>query len=265
MVIGFVQMDIIWGDSSENQHNAERFIENNLSEASVVVLPEMFATGFSMRPTRIAEPIGSSSTLRWLQTTAIKYNKAIVCSVAIEDGGDYFNRLFFVFDDGTYDFYDKHHLFRMAGENKVYSQGDIRKIICYKGVRFLPLVCYDLRFPVWSRNIENDYDVIIYVASWPADRDYAWEALLKARAIENQAYVIGVNRVGNDKANCYCGNSLILDYLGSPIASLERNKEGVAMADISVELLNSYRESFPAYLDSDNFMIVKSKKEVKLF
>lgn len=260
MVVGFVQMDIIWGNSSENQRNAEKFIENNLSAASVVVLPEMFSTGFSMKPTRIAEPITSSPTLKWLTQTAIKFKKAIVCSVAIEEGGEYFNRLFFVFDNGEYIHCDKRHLFRMAGENKVYTQGNERKVITYKGLRFLPLICYDLRFPVWSRNIDNDYDVIIYVASWPEDRDYAWETLLKARAIENQSYVVGVNRVGRDKAFSYLGNSLILDYLGQPIASLAKNYEGVAIADISVDRLRKYRTSFPAYMDSDKFVLVENDK-----
>ncbi len=260
MVIGIVQMDIAWGDGFVNRSKIEAYIDNALSMADVVVLPEMFASGFSMNSQRVAEPFKSSPTLQWMQGCAIKYKKAIVGSVAISDNDTYYNRLFFVSDDGSYKYYDKRHLFRMSGEDKSYSAGSDKLIVEYKGVRFLPLVCYDLRFPVWSRMNDTEYDVMIYIASWPDIRIYAWDTLLRARAIENLSYVIGVNRVGSDRANNYNGHSVILDYMGGVVTAAEG--EECAMAFIDIENLHYFRKNFPTYLDSDNFEI-KENKSVK--
>lgn len=255
MIISAIQFDIKWCEPITNQRFIENYIAENLADSDVVVLPEMFATGFSMKPEKIAESMEDSSTLRWMINCAQKFGKAIVGSVAIEDSGKYYNRLFFVTESGSYHIVDKRHLFRMAGEDKVYSQGGERKIIEYRGVRFLPLVCYDLRFPVWSRMVGTEYDVILYIASWPEVRIGAWDILLKSRAMENLSYVVGVNRVGDDKLNHYNGHSVILDYMGREIATLPDNIEGVVSAEISISELDDARSKFPVYLDSDVFTI----------
>ncbi len=255
MKIGIVQLDVVWGNPDQNIEKIEQLIETRLQDSDIVILPEMFSTGFSMKPERVAEDFNTSSTLRWMRSAAKRYDKAIVGSVAICDNGEYYNRLFFVFDDGSYRYYDKRHLFRMAGEHKVYSAGDNRLIIDYKGVRFMPLVCYDLRFPVWSRSVDNEYDVVIYIASWPDKRVYAWDTLLKARAIENIAYSVGVNRVGDDKANHYSGHSAIYNYLGEEIALCANQTEEAISVEIDMDRLRLFREGFPAHLDRDNFTI----------
>ncbi len=255
MVIGAVQMDIVWGDVLTNRVRTEEFICDKLSNADVVILPEMFSTGFSMKPERVAEDIDSSPTLAWMREMAVKYGKAIIASIPIKDNNRYYNRLFFVKDSGDYEFYDKRHLFRMSGEDKVYCSGERRVIIEYKGVRFMPLVCYDLRFPVWSRMQSTEYDVIIYIASWPDARVYAWDTLLRARAIENLCYVVGVNRVGDDKANHYNGHSAVIDYMGREIATAIEDRECAITAEIDLGKLRNFREKFPTYMDSDKFSI----------
>lgn len=255
MIIGLVQLDIVWGDRAENQRSVEHFIAENLASAQLVLLPEMFATGYSMKPDKIAEPADSSLTLQWMCSMAVKYGKAIVGSVAISENDRYYNRMYFVKDNGTYEYVDKRHLFRMAGEDKVYSPGRERLIVNYGGVRFLPLVCYDLRFPVWSRMQGEEYDVILYVASWPTVRNYAWDTLLRARAIENLSYVCAVNRVGSDKANGYSGHSVVLDYKGRALAECENDKACAISVELDLSKQNKYRDSFPAYKDSDVFSI----------
>lgn len=255
MKISALQFDIRWNDPVKNHNLIESYIEKTLTESDVIVLPEMFSTGFSMKPEKVAQKMDESITLRWMIDCAKKYKKAIVGSVAINDNGRYFNRLFFVKDSGEYDYIDKRHLFRMAGEDEVYSAGVNRKIIEYKGVRFLPLVCYDVRFPVWSRMVGLEYDVILYVASWPDVRIYAWDTLLKARAIENLSYVVGVNRVGDDRANHYNGHSVILDYKGRELATATEDTEEAITVEISTDRLKTAREAFPAYLDNDGFEI----------
>lgn len=255
MKISALQFDIKWCEPSVNQHFIEKYIEENLSESDLIILPEMFPTGFSMKPEKTAQPMTDSITLKWMIGCAVRMQKAIVGSIPIYDGGNYYNRLFFVKENGEYDFVDKRHLFRMAGEEKVYTGGTERKIIEYKGVRFLPLVCYDLRFPVWARMRGQEYDVILYVASWPDVRIAAWDILLKARAVENLSYVVGVNRVGNDKVCHYNGHSVILDYNGKVLATAKDDCEEAATAQISIDQLRVARERFPAYLDSDDFLI----------
>lgn len=257
MKISAVQFDIKWGEPFTNQQFIEKYIAENLSDSDLVVLPEMFSTGFSMKPQKVAEPMRESPTLKWMIGCAMKYNKAIVGSIAVEESGKYFNRLFFVKDSGEYEYIDKRHLFRMSGEDEVYTSGTERKVIEYKGVRFLPLVCYDLRFPVWSRIRGQEYDVILYVASWPDVRIAVWDTLLKARAMENLSYVVGVNRTGDDKMCHYNGHSVILDYHGRVLAATADDKQGAVTANISADELKSVREKFPAHLDSDEFQIKK--------
>lgn len=257
MKISAIQFDIEWGEPFANQQFIEKYISENLSDSDMITLPEMFSTGFSMKPQKVAEPMSGSVTLRWMIDCAVKYKKAIVGSIAIEDGGKYYNRLFFVKDNGEYEYIDKRHLFRISGEDEVYTSGTERKVIEYKGLRFLPLVCYDLRFPVWSRIQKQEYDVILYVASWPDVRITVWDTLLKARAMENLSYVVGVNRVGDDKMCHYNGHSVILDYHGRVLVAATDNKQEAISANIFADELRSARERFPAYLDSDEFQIIK--------
>lgn len=256
MIISAIQFDIKWCEPSANEQFIEKYIETNLAASDVVILPEMFTTGFSMNAPKIAEPMESSHALRWMKDCAVRFRKAMVGSVAIVENGNYYNRLFFVREDGAYDYSDKRHLFRMSKENESYTQGTERKIIEYKGVRFLPLVCYDLRFPVWSSCSEQEYDVLLYVASWPDARIHAWDTLLKARAMENLSYVVGVNRVGDDKYNHYNGHSVVLDYCGEPLATAAENCEEAVTATISMEKLRDYRTNFPVHLDNDRFKIL---------
>lgn len=255
MKISALQYDIKWCEPSVNQQFIEKYIEENLSQSDIIILPEMFSTGFSMNAPKVSEPMNDSQTLKWMRMTAVKFKKAIVGSVAIAEDGRYYNRLFFVKDDGQYDCIDKRHLFRMSKEGESYTEGRERKVIEYNGVRFLPLVCYDLRFPVWSRMVEQEYDVILYVASWPDVRINIWDILLKARAVENLSYVVGVNRIGDDKNNHYNGHTVILDYLGEPLARAKDDCTESISATISLEKLHSYRKNFPVYLDNDRFNI----------
>ncbi|MFI3315793.1 MAG: amidohydrolase [Rikenellaceae bacterium] len=253
MKISALQMDI----ASTRDENLAK-IENHLAAieggCDIFVLPEMFTTGFSMDSKNISEP-ENSQTLPTLQRLAKEHECAICGSVATEQGGNYYNRFYFVYPDGSYCHYDKHHLFRMAGEHNHYTAGDKRVIIEYKGVRIMLQVCYDLRFPVWSRN-RSDYDMMIYVASWPTPRVNAWNKLLDARAIENLAFVVGVNRVGDFEGINYVGGTHIIDFKGEKLISAEDNCEQVISYDIDINALNSFREAFPATLDSDDFTLI---------
>ncbi|MBD2858017.1 amidohydrolase [Spongiibacter sp. KMU-158] len=246
------------GDSPEQ--NRAQFAQQiaEAGSADVFVLPEMFATGFALSGKSIAEP-ESGPSLQWMQAMAKQHNAAITGSLAIQIGEDCFNRMYWVTPDGI-EYYDKRHLFRMAGEHKRYAAGDKRKIITWRGLRFLLQVCYDLRFPVFSRNFQTDpcgdYDVILYVACWPDLRRRAWQQLLPARAIENQAYVIGVNRSGEDsRGNTFTGDSAIHDFLGEPLALAETEPRKTLRAALSPRALEKFREQFPVGLDADHFEI----------
>lgn len=260
--ISVFQMDTAWENPAENCRRAAEWIDRETGEADLVVLPEMFATGFSMNPAGIAQEM-DGEVVTFMRDLAVRTGKAIITSVAIRDHirrtepeTGYFNRLFFFTPDGVWLTYNKRHLFRMAGEHEVYEGGTSRLIVHYKGFRICPMVCYDLRFPVYSRN-RQDYDVLVYVASWPEVRRYPWSTLLRARAIENQAYVIGCNRCGADPGNTYSGDSVILDYLGMPIAEAMPSKEEMISATISMDDLKAFRERFPAHRDADNFTMIE--------
>lgn len=260
MKVAAFQMNIAWENPTANLAKVREVIM--ATDADLVVLPEMFATGFSMSPELIAQPI-DGEIVTTLQSIALQSGKAIITSVAIELDGlsgsnpraGFVNRLFFFTPDGVYLTYDKRHTFRMGGEHEKYLSGEKRLIVHYKGLRIRPLICYDLRFPVWARN-RGDYDVLVYVACWPDVRSYAWDTLLRARAIENQCYCIGVNRCGDEPENSYSGDSVILDFMGKPLARAESYKEEVITAELSAGELNRFREKFPAYLDADNFEII---------
>ncbi len=256
MRIALYQMDCRWEDAAFNRAEAERWIASR--RADLFVLPEMFTTGFTMSPDRAAEPC-EGETASWLCRMARKTGSAVAGSVAVRcdgEGTDFRNRFFVARPDGDMRFYDKRHLFRMGGEGVHYRPGDERVVVEYRGWRILLQVCYDLRFPVWSRN-RNDYDLILYTANWPASRARAWRTLLAARAIENQCYVAGVNRVGEDALASYSGDSVVFDFKGEPIASAEPCEVQSVAAELDREALCAFREKFPAFLDADRFEFVR--------
>lgn len=253
LTVAAAQIDSLWQDVSANLARATDVVLN--TSVDLVVLPEMFTTGFSMSPEKTAQPM-NGTIVNSMRKLAISSGKAIIFSTAISENGNYYNRLFFIFPDGEFKTYDKRHLFRMAGEQNHYAAGDDQLIVEYKGFRICPLVCYDLRFPVFSRRTTvGDYDLLIYIASWGAARSYAWSTLLRARAIENQTYCIGVNRVGDDPKEDYSGDSVVLDFFGRPIIEAKSGCEQVVEAELSLEELERFRTSFPAAADADNFAI----------
>lgn len=250
MQVTILQRDIIWADPVRNVERAEQTIRQ-LPRADIYVLPEMFSTGFCTQPEGIAET-ADSATLHWMRRMAAEFDCGMAGSVAVEEDGRYFNRFYFVHPDGHVDQYDKHHLFTYGGEHLHFTAGTERVVVSFRGVRILLEVCYDLRFPVWARN-KNDYDMIVYVASWPTPRVAAWSALLVARAIENQCYVMGVNRVGNDPACNYCGGSVVIDPYGKTIAECKDGMEDSATAKIDMDALEAFRKKFPVLNDADKF------------
>jgi len=254
LTITLIQPDMQWQNPAENRAMYEQLMDQHASGTDLVVLPEMFSTGFTMDSRTAAEPMGGE-TCQWLQQQAIQRGTAITGSLAIEAGNGYVNRMIFTYPDGTQSFYDKRHLFRMAGEHERYQPGEKRVIVNYKGWRILLQVCYDLRFPVFSRNI-NDYDLALYPANWPAVRRQPWRTLLQARAIENLCYVAGVNRVGTDaNGHEYSGDSMLVDFRGDLLIDREA---GVAFCEshtLSAEMLTDFKEKFPAWMDADRFTI----------
>lgn len=256
MKIAVIQTDIIWESPKDNYNNILELIRN-LDKTDLIVLPEMFSTGFSMDSKRISEK-NKGESFSWMKKLAKDKNSSIVGSIATRDNNKYFNRLYYIKASGEYQFYDKRHLFRMANEHKHYSIGSERIIIRQKDFNICPLICYDLRFPVFSRNTfiksSFNYDCLIYIANWPKARVAAWTSLLKARAIENQAYVIGVNRVGTDGNGIeYNGRSRVFDFKGDRIDSFQDDTKQVQIIDINKEKLNAFRIKFPTHLDADEF------------
>lgn len=248
MKVTILQRDIIWADPSKNIQRANEAIGNNPG-SDIYVLPEMFSTGFCTNPEGIAES-NNSDSLKWMKQKAAEINAAIAGSVAINESNCYYNRFYFVKPDGEVTQYDKKHLFTYGGEHLRFTAGKNRVITEFRGVRILLEICYDLRFPKWSRN-NGDYDTIIYVASWPTPRVDAWSALLVARAIENQCYVAGVNRVGTDPSCQYCGGSVVIDPYGKTIAACAKGEECEASAIIDMEALEAFRKKFPVLNDAD--------------
>ncbi len=252
--VAICQVDMEWEHTARNLERLEPVVA--AAAADVVVLPEMFATGFKLRPAVVAEPMDGpvvTAMRRW----AAQYDKAVVGSVVIAEEGCFRNRMFFVKPSGEMTWYDKHHLFRPGGEARDYTPGGRRVVVEYKGWRFLLLVCYDLRFPVWSRN-RGDYDAIIYCASWDNKRRDAWRTLLRARAIENQCYVIGVNRVGTDPDAIYIGDSMAVDYIGRTMADAESG-EWTMVVRLDLSAQEAFREQFPAWMDADDFSLNERK------
>ncbi|MFP9116683.1 amidohydrolase [Flavobacterium sp. RNTU_13] len=252
MKISIIQTTLAWEDAAANRAHFTQLIDT-IQETDLIVLPEMFTSGFTMNAAGASEaPNGTS--VAWMQQMAQAKNCAVTGSIAIKEDEKYYNRLFFVYPDGSMQTYNKRHLFSYGDEHNHYTKGTEKLIIDYKGWKICPLICYDLRFPVFSRNVEG-YDVLLYVASWPQARIYAWDALLKARAIENLSYTIGVNRVGTDAADfLYTGHSQVLDPLGGYI--LEPTKEdGVFSVTIDKSALEATRTRFAFLNDRDHFDI----------
>lgn len=248
--VALVQTSLAWENPKANRTH----IEDKVSSitADLIILPEMFSSGFTMNASEVAETM-DGETIAWLKSLSKTKNSAIVGSLVITENNNYCNRLVFVEPNGTLTTYDKRHTFTLAGEHKVYTAGSEKTIIDYKGFKICPLVCYDLRFPVWARNSE-DYDVIIYVANWPKVRIAAWDALLKARAIENMSYCIGVNRVGLDGNNYeYSGHSAAYDVLGHRMDSIPESTETVEVVTLEKSHITKYRERLGFLKDRDTF------------
>lgn len=252
--IALIQADLYWENSNQNlEHFAEKIAKIN-SKVDLFILPEMFSTGFSMNAEKLAEP-PNGLTLKWMQRIANEKSAAITGSVIIEEDGKYFNRLYFVFPDSTYKVYDKHHTFTLAKENETYTAGKERLIVEYKGWKICPLICYDLRFPVWARNTV-DYDLLIYVANWPKTRIQAWDTLLQARAIENMTYCAGVNRTGLDGNNYeYTGHSAVYDSLGQAMFDHELEAEFTKVITLDKDHLTETRSKLKFLQDRDKFTL----------
>lgn len=255
MKITIIQPDIQWEGKSANLNHLANMISGIEDQTDLIVMPEMFNTGFSMNASELAETMGSETT-RWMLDIAKKRNTAICGSYIVKEDGSFFNRFLFVDKTGREVSYNKRHLFSIGGEDILFTRGSERTLFNYCGLRINPAICYDLRFPVWLRNRGN-YDLIICVANWPDSRRDVWNTLLKARAIENQSFVAAVNRVGNDiEGNRYAGESVILGPRGNVMAKLPEYQEGVITAEISLTELESFRKKFPVWKDSDDFTII---------
>lgn len=263
MQVTLIQTSLFWEDREKNLAHFNNLLNSVQEKTDLIVLPEMFTTGFTMNPSKLSEP-ASGPTLAWLQQKAQEKNAVITGSVAVEEKGNYFNRLFWVQPNGTFSFYNKRHLFRMAGEDKHYSAGENKIIQAIGEFKICPLVCYDLRFPVWSRNTftKNNgsytaaYDVLIYVANWPEVRSYPWKQLLIARAIENQCFVIGVNRIGADGNNiAHSGDSMVINPRGEIISKTKANEESIETVTLDYNYLSEFRKAFPVGLDADDYKL----------
>jgi omega-amidase len=267
LTITTIQADLLWEDKTANLRRLEEKIDGIGVHTELVVLPEMFSTGFSMRPEALAERM-DGPTVDWMRKTAARKKIILTGSIIIEDEGHYFNRLLWMLPNGQYGYYDKRHRFAYAGENEHYTAGHKRLVASVKGWKLLLLVCYDLRFPVWSRQNpqatqlpdppqaeELEYDLIVYVANWPERRSHAWKTLLQARAIENQSYVIGVNRVGEDGNQiAHSGDTMIIDPLGETLYHAAP-KEEIFTLTLKKEQLETVRQRFPFWKDADHFNI----------
>lgn len=250
-----IQANLIWENSEANLQSFQNTINCLDSNVDLIVLPEMFSTGFTMNPKHVAQKM-DGSTVHWMKDLAIKKEIALVGSIVIEEEGSFYNRAVFVHPSGHIETYDKRHSFSLAGEDKKYTSGKNKRIVNYKGWKIFPLICYDLRFPVWSR-YQDDYDVLLYMANWPKPRIFAWDSLLKARAIENMSYCIGVNRVGKDASGHeYIGHTSAYDYLGNQMASVEEAEEGFLQCVLLKSELNKTRKKLNFLEDRDQFQII---------
>ena len=254
-----IQSDIYWEDITANLAAFEEKIWKISEQTDVIILPEMFTTGFSMSTKSIAESM-NMTTFKWMKQLSIQTGAVITGSYIVTANHNYFNRLIWMQPDGEFLFYDKKHLYRNSGESLNFVAGKEKIIPTWRGWKFCPLICYDLRFPIWSRNIwkneQSLYDCLIYVANWPEPRHNAWQTLLKARAIENLSYCVGVNRIGKDENRLkYLGGSSLIDFKGNIIFEAENNNEIITLS-LDRKKLNDFRAEFPFYLDTDNDLIL---------
>ena len=258
--ISLIQTGLVWENTTENLKKFDVLLKKLPAETEIVILPEMFSTGFTMQIENLKKPVGKQA-FDWLKNKAETLDKIVVGSILTEQNGKYYNRMYWMRPDGTYDYYDKRHLFHQGGEDKVMTAGNKKTIVSYKNHKFLLQICYDLRFPVWSKNNYNrqtgkyDYDTIIYIANWPESRKQAYLSLLKARAIENQAYVVWVNRIGEDNKNIFhSGDSQVVDFKGNILIESGQN-ESVTTTRIDFKDLSRFRNEFKVGLDWDEFKI----------
>ncbi len=260
LTVTYIQSELHWEDTGANLAMFEEHITAIDRPTDVIILPEMFNTGFSMNAKKLAEPM-NFTTMRWMKQVAAQQQAVMAGSYIIKDNGEYFNRFFWVEPSGRYEFYDKRHLFRMGDEHLIYTPGRQQIIVEWKGWKIMPLICYDLRFPVWSRNRVDkqtgflEYDLLLYVANWPAPRTQVWDTLLIARALENQCFVIGVNRIGSDGMGIdYTGHSAMIDYKGQLMNDLSTTEQ-IFTATLNRDDLTAFREKFPVWRDADRFDI----------
>jgi len=273
MKVTLIQTHLFWEDCEKNLAHFTSLINSIKEESDLIILPEMFTTGFSMNPKKVAEP-SNGEALKWMKKKAKERNCVITGSVAVEENGNYYNRLFWVQPSGDFKIYDKRHLFRMAREDNHYTPGTKNITETIKDWKIRPLICYDLRFPVWSRNTFTlsegsgrpavdggqgavgswEYDVLIYVANWPEVRNHPWKQLLIARAIENQCYVIGVNRIGKDgNEYSHSGDSVVINPRGEIVNKTKAHEESIETITLDKNYLEEFRKIFPVGLDADSF------------
>ena len=252
--VTLIQSELAWEDIDSNLAGFNSRIDAIEEDTHLIVLPEMFSTGFTMNAAELAQDM-KGSAVKWIKEKSAEKNVDMVGSIIADDNGKFFNRLLWAKPNGEIFTYDKKHLFRMAGEEKIYSAGTKNITVELNGWKIRPFICYDLRFPVWTRNIANQFDAAIFIANWPERRSAHWKALLLARAIENQCYVIGVNRVGTDgNGLTYSGDSSIIDPWGTIIFQ-KSNQTCIYTADLSYDVLKTSREDFPVWMDADNDII----------
>lgn len=259
--ISILQTDIQWEDKKTNLRRLREKLQALRGETEIVVLPETFSTGFSMNVEEMAETT-EGPTIRllrqWAAETGIALTGSFIACDEGKEGKVFCNRAFFLTPEGETFYSDKRHLFRMGNEGEHFQAGNRRTIVHYRGWNLLLLVCYDLRFPVWSRNRKNEYDVLLYVANWPASRRQVWDVLLQARALENMSYVCGVNRIGTDGNGLWHnGGSAIYSYRGERLADIPDGEEGVATTTLDSNALRKFRERFPAWKDADTFILTQ--------
>ena len=253
--VALIQPNTVWEKRKQNRENLAQKINEIQQEFQLLVLPETFNTGFSMKTEEIAETM-DGKTVQWMQSIAIEKQSAVVGSLIIEENKKYYNRLLFVYPSGEIKYYNKRHLFSLSGEDKVFTKGNEKLIVDYLGWKICPFICYDLRFPVWSRSSE-DVDLLIYVANWPKPRILAWDVLLKARAIENLCYCIGVNRVGEDlDQNEFTGNSAAYDVLGNSVSNIKPSREQVEVVSLDKSHISYYRNKLRFLEDRDKFNLI---------
>ena len=253
--VAIIQTLLIWEDPKANRKHFKAKIQGIKQPVDLIVLPEMFTTGCTMNAKAVAETMDGKS-VTWMKKRASETDAAITGSLIIEENGQFYNRMVFTFPDGTLKTYNKRHAFSLAGEDKVFTSGQEQVIVTYKDWAICLQICYDLRFPVWARNT-TDYDALIYVANWPKPRIAAWDALLKARAIENMCYCIGVNRIGEDDAhNEYSGHSAVYDVLGNNITPVRPNKDHIELVSLDKTHISRYREKLKFLNDRDQFKIM---------